>query len=116
MTPDRLYTNLRKTHENLELLIGDESAKHEWPLVTASMAALSDDLEKAAGSDANPYGVFLQHAAIVLAGGIQAMQLTEYSDDESEKVNVLIVIATAIAGLMRTVATCFVWDGEFNHD
>jgi len=116
MTPDRLYTNLRKTHENLELLIGDESAKHEWPLVTASMAALSDDLEKAAGPDQTPYGLFMQHAAIVLAGGIQAMQLVGNSDDESEMSSVLTVIATAIAGLKRTVATCFVWDGEFNHD
>jgi hypothetical protein len=107
MTPAALHTRLQTLHTDLEEICDcPQAVAVNWSIIAGAMADLSQEL-KTAVEEPLSYRVFAQHAATVLEGGCQALDLTCNSDDEAEQTNIIAVIACAIAGLLRTVTSRF---------
>lgn len=112
MTPAALHTRLHELHTDLEAVQGNPLALAvNWSIIASAIADLSQEL-KATAATPQGYRFFTLHAAQVLEGSVQALQLTCNSDDEAEPANVIQLVDSAISGLCHTLHRCFLFDEE----
>lgn len=112
MTPAALHTRLHELHTDLEAVQGNPLALAvNWSIIAGAIANLSQEL-KATGVNPQDYHLFTLHAAQVLEGSVQALQLTCNTDDEAEPTNVILLVDSAISGLCHTLQRCFLFDEE----